>query len=237
MIQRRSKFIMLVAVLVVFIVAVPITFYEVAQAKEPLITVTDGSAFHACNANFQNTSRPPIWIPNVTSSASIGEIGYPNSSLSLNAWGVECNQAASFNILINLTGSLPSNLHPSGLLLTQNLSSPGFNCSAPIHFLYFPRTAVMTNTSYSKTSPADAGFSGDGSWNFEFAIENHANASSGSLFNFSVKSIFLYGSGWISGNLFFPHSGDTYFTTITAEILGLSRPVSVQIEFAFKDVI
>ena len=238
MLKNRNRKIMLFSIFIVLIVAVPISFLEFFPSREPAISVSDGKKFYACDANFYNQTLP-LWIHNVTASASIGEKGYPNSSLSLTAWGFEkyCGGGIiMFFILINLTGSLPSNLHPSGLMLTQNLSSPGFDCSPFTAFYYFPRTAMMTNTSYSKTAPTRPCFSGNSSWSAEYDIENHAKASSGSLFNFSVKSS-LRDSGIISGYLPFPHPGDTYYTTINAEILGLSKPVSVQVEFAFKDVV
>ncbi len=244
MLKSRNKRIMLFSIFIVLIVAVPISFLEFFPSREPAISVSDGKKFYACDANF-SARILPLWIPNVTASASIGEKGYPNSSLSLTARGYEHyteGPRPMFYILINVKGSLPSNLHPSGLMLTQNLSSPGFNCSRPTGFFYRARHAIMTNTSYSKTysntSLPCAGFFGDSSWNFEFTIENHAKASSHSLFNFSVSSV--RGACFvsvISGPLYFPHPGDTYYTTISAEILGLSKPVSVQVEFAFKDVI
>ena len=238
MIENRNKKMILFSIFIVLIIAVPVSFLEFFPSREPAISVSDGKKFYACDANFYNQTLP-LWIHNVTASASIGEKGYPNSSLSLTAWGFEkyCGGGIiMFFILINLTGSLPSNLHPSGLMLTQNLSSPGFDCSPFTSFRYFPRTAMMTNTSYSKTAPTRPCFFVNSSWSAEYNIENHAKASSGSLFNFSVKSS-LRDSGIISGYLPFPHPGDTYYTTINAEILGLSKPVSVQVEFAFKDVV
>ena len=242
MLKNRNRKIMLFSVLIVLIVAVPISFLEFFPSREPAISVRDGKAFHACHGNFYNQTLP-LWIHNVTASASIGEKGYPNSSLSLTARGYEqylgnAGQTPMFHILINVTGSLPSNLHPSSLMLTQNLSSPGFNCLRPFCFFYRAKHAIMTNTSYSKkysnTNPPCAGLFGDSSWNFQFNIENHAKANPGSLFNFSVSSGHF--ASMICGYLYFPHPGDTYYTTIGAEILGLSKPVSVQVEFAFKDV-
>ncbi len=240
MTENRNRKIMLFSVLIVLIVAVPISFLEFFPSREPAISVSDGKTFHACDANFSANILPYLRIPNITASASIGEAGYPNSSLSLTVRGYEncCKELvvrSGFRILINVTGSLPSNLHPSGLMLTQNLSSPGFDCSPFTGFWYFPRTAMMTNTSYSKTAPTRPCFFGNSSWSAEYNIENHAKANPGSLFNFSVSSGHF--ASMICGWLYFPHPGDTYYTTIGAEILGLSKPVSVQVEFAFKDVV
>ena len=147
-------------------------------------------------------------------------------------WAYE-GQLPYFCLIINVTGSLPSNLRPSYLKISQNLSAPGWNgWTQEIDGFYLRASpSARSNLSLCSDRPYHSpGFHGNGSWNCILLFRNGLPNNVHALYNFSFCSSYFFGC------LDFPNSNVTYYTYITAEIMGLSKPVVSTEEFALRDV-
>ena len=131
----KNRTLIFFAVIAVIIVAVPISFYELSSQPEPTIAVVNDYSYYQWKANFYNHTNEtcPLFSPYFNTSAVINETGYPNTTILLSIHGFECYLATEgqrpwFGLIMNVSGLLPSNLHPKSLVITQNLSTPGLNC-------------------------------------------------------------------------------------------------------------
>ena len=161
MIAKNRSMMIFFAVIAAIILAVPISFYELSSQPEPTISVVNDYSYYQWKANFYNHANEtcPLFSPCVNTSAVINETGYANTTILLSIHGFECylateGQVPWFGLIMNVSGSLPSNLHPRSLVISQNLSAPGLNCWTQITdgFFMSPATGKLSNLSLS-TSP------------------------------------------------------------------------------------
>ena len=243
MIQKRNKIIMF-AVIAVIIVASPISFYELSSQPEPTISVVNDYTHYQWDANFYNHANEtcPLFSQYVNASAVINETGYQNTTLLISIHGYECYQSTEgqrpwFGLILNVSGSLPSNLHPKSLVISQNLSAPGLNCWTQVTdgFFIFSQTGKLSNLSLSRSpvypDPYTPSLSKNGSYKCTLQFKNESSSSSHALYSFSYHSVFI--CGWFN----FPRTNFTFYTNIVVEITGLSKPVVSEDEFAIKDVV
>ena len=232
------------AVIAVIIVAVPVSFYELSSQPEPTISVVNDYAHYQWNANFYNHANEtcPLFSQYVNASAVINETGYQNTTLLISIHGFECYLATEgqrpwFGLILNVSGSLPSNLHPKSLVISQNLSAPGLNCWTQVTdgFFIFPPSGKLSNLSLSRSpvypDPYIPSLSKNGSYKCTLQFKNESSSSSHALYSFSYHSVFI--CGWFN----FPRTNFTFYTNIVVEITGLSKPVVSEDEFAIKDVV
>ena len=243
MIQKRNKIIMF-AVIAVIIVAVPISFYELSPQPEPTISVVNDYTHYQWDANFYNHANEtcPIFSPYFNASAVINETGYQNTTLLISIHGFECylateGQVPYFGLILNVSGSLPSNLQPKSLVISQNLSAPGINewtQSTDLFYISSP-SGKLSNLSLTPgkyyPDPCLPALSKNGSYKCTLQFKNDNSSSSHALYNFSVRCMFIY--GWFN----FPRTNFTFYTNVGVEIAGLSKPVVSEDEFAIKDVV
>ena len=71
MIQKKSKLMIVFAVIAVIIVAVPVSFYELSSQPEPTISVVDDYTHYQWDANFYNHANEtcPLFSPYFNASA------------------------------------------------------------------------------------------------------------------------------------------------------------------------
>jgi len=243
-IQKKSKLMIVFAVIAVIIVAVPVSFYELSSQPEPTISVVDDYTHYQWDANFYNHANEtcPLFSPYFNASSVINETGYQNTTLLISIHGYECYQSTEgqrpwFGLILNVSGSLPSNLHPKSLVISQNLSAPGLNCWTQVTdgFFIFPPSGKLSNLSLSPRSIYPNTYipslSKNGSYKCTLQFKNESSSSSHALYNFSVRCMFI--CGWFN----FPNSNFTFYTNIAVEITGLTKPVVSEDEFAIKDVV
>ena len=244
MIQKKSKLMIVFAVIAVIIVAVPVSFYELSSQPEPTISVVNDYTHYQWDANFYNHANEtcPLFSQYVNASAVINETGYQNTTLLISIHGYECYQSTEgqrpwFGLILNVSGSLPSNLHPKSLVISQNLSAPGLNCWTQVTdgFFIFSQTGKLSNLSLSRSpvypDPYIPSLSKNGSYKCTLQFKNESSSSSHALYSFSYHSVFI--CGWFN----FPRTNFTFYTNIVVEITGLSKPVVSEDEFAIKDVV
>jgi hypothetical protein len=243
MIAKNRTLMVFFAVIAVIIVAVPISFYELSSRPEPTISVVNDYSHYQWKANFYNHANEtcPLFSAYVNSSAVINETGYPNTTILLSIHGYECylateGQVPWFGLIMNISGSLPSNLHPKTLVISQNLSAPGLNCWTQVtdNFYISSPTGKLSNLSLTHgknyPDPCLPGFSENGSYKCILHFNNESSSSSHSTYNFSVRCMFIH--GWFN----FPKTNFTFYTNVGVEITGLSKLVILMDEFAVKDV-
>ena len=244
MIQKKSKMMIVLAVIAVIIVAVPISFYELSPQPEPTISVVNDYTHYQWDANFYNHANEtcPIFSPYFNASAVINETGYQNTTLLISIHGFECylateGQVPYFGLILNVSGSLPSNLQPKSLVISQNLSAPGINewtQSTDLFYISSP-SGKLSNLSLTPgkyyPDPCLPALSKNGSYKCTLQFKNDNSISSHALYNFSVRCMFIY--GWFN----FPRTNFTFYTNVGVEIAGLSKPVVSEDEFAIKDVV
>ena len=232
------------AVIAVIIVAVPVSFYELSSQPEPTISVVNDYTHYQWDANFYNHANEtcPLFSQYVNASAVINETGYQNTTLLISIHGYECYQSTEgqrpwFGLILNVSGSLPSNLHPKSLVISQNLSAPGLNCWTQVTdgFFIFSQTGKLSNLSLSRSpvypDPYTPSLSKNGSYKCTLQFKNESSSSSHALYSFSYRSVFI--CGWFN----FPRTNFTFYTNIAVEITGLTKPVVSEDEFAIKDVV
>ncbi len=240
MIAKNRTLMVFFAVIAVIIVAVPISFYELSSQPEPTISVVNDYSHYQWKANFYNHSNEtcPLFSAYVNSSAVINETGYPSTTILLSIHGFECYLATEgqrpwFGLIMNVSGSLPSNLHPKSLVISQNLSAPGLNCWTQVtdgFHLYAPASKRSNLSLCSSRQYHGPAFIENGSWNCILQFNNESSNVRHALYNFSFRSVCI--CGWFN----FPRTNFTFYTNIGAEITGLSKPVILMDEFAVKDV-
>ena len=95
MAQKKSKLMIVFAVIAVIIVAVPVSFYELSSQPEPTISVVDDYTHYQWDANFYNHANEtcPLFSPYFNTSAVINETGYQNTTLLISIHGYECYQS------------------------------------------------------------------------------------------------------------------------------------------------
>ena len=136
---------------------------------------------------------------------------------------------------MNISGSLPSNLHQKSLVISQNLSAPGLNCWTQVTdgFYIASPTGKLSNLSLSTSpvypDPCIPSLSENGSYRCILHFNNESSSSRHSTYNFSVSCMFIH------GYFNFPKTNFTFYTNIGVEITGLSKPVILIDEFAVKD--
>ena len=118
---------MILAVVAVIVVAAPLSyFYYTHQNSQPLpqIGVQTFNTTRTFNSNlsFENNNE---CLPAVTSISKISEPGYKNSSITLTVLpGIGIFEGLNFFMRVWINGSLPWNLKPSALIITQSFQSP-----------------------------------------------------------------------------------------------------------------
>ena len=123
--NERMKIIVSVILVVIVIAATSISLYYVYEkASLPQIGVQTFNSTRTFNSNV-SWEDDCEFLPAVTSISKISEPGYKNSSITLTVLpGIGIFEGLNFFMRVWINGSLPWNLKPSELVITQSFQSP-----------------------------------------------------------------------------------------------------------------
>jgi hypothetical protein len=124
-IQKKSKLMIVFAVIAVIIVAVPVSFYEFSdQTGAKILKVNNEVSNYEWHISSNNFSGNPIVFQNITTNSTFASNNSMNSSLSLSFSRIigYCSGTGFFSICIdyfNISGILRRDLRPSGITVKQ----------------------------------------------------------------------------------------------------------------------
>ncbi len=243
--ETKSMRIMLLSVLVVIIVAVPITYIEYSSHNTPRlqISVQTFNSTYTYIVNKTLICYPTYYeyLQNVTSNVVVSENGSNSSSISLRVWGgsaviTGAPMGLITCIFVCINGSLASTLRPSGLTILQGIQTPP-NVPECVSGSLFSQYTNNTNILLAKYDSDGPGFysnnaSGMASMDINESFVNETTASNITAYHFRSFLFFYLKVGpcpqesgnWSTVANLFPLN---YTTALT--ITGLSRPVQEQI--------
>lgn len=235
---------MLIAIsaVAVAVVVIGASLYVLHQ-RQPQITVKEGSAsFTFIGDFFSSNSVNPLFTNSYNATTLISEKGSSDFSLhasmqgSLYGFGQKKHIFAFF-LNFHFNGSLPYNLHPTGLQFSVEPikgSTPAFK-SYITSFLEQSDvgggapTPMPDNVSLSTTGPGESF-----GLNLNLTLLNDSNLKSNQNFNFSVWD--HINSDAVAGSSDVLQYNTTYGISVTASLTGLSEPVSDTFYLFFIDI-
>lgn len=130
MFLAKNRKIMFAAIIAVIVIAGPsFYFYNTYQKPKPLpqIGVQTFNSTSTYNANMSSvcSGYRCVYLPVFTASSNVSDPGYNNSSITLTVLPtIGVFNGLCFHMRVWINGSLPSNLKPSELIITQSIQSP-----------------------------------------------------------------------------------------------------------------
>jgi hypothetical protein len=222
MIQRRSKFIILVTVLAVIIVAFPITFYEYNSKPVPIET-TNSITHYVWKEPFLNysecrsNSNPPGWTDNFSSATYISTPSCPNSTLSITMEGYAEYYPICWHVAVD--GVFAHKIHPISLVVYAH-------CEAVSSFQSCHNGIVpnLTNLSCPYDKPIRT-MDNISCWtSASFSLLNYSRSANSSFYHIGAKLRECPSPGYPSNYVLkYP------YVIFIVELYGLSKPVFAQI--------
>jgi hypothetical protein len=222
MIQRRSKFIILVTVLAVIIVAFPITFYEYNSKPVPIET-TNSITQYVWKEPFLNCTGGSIFWIHGSSTTNISTTGYTNSALSISVAGLACNRDFS-GWFLSFNGSLVHKLHPKSLIV----------CAYDPSSVFFGDRfqPILSNLSFVKYGTNY--YSNNNRWSYGvYSFTNYGYSSSPSSYHFAAQNNTTYRDTNICIN--FDQFGMPFQAMFKVELTGLAKPVYAEVDIDMEE--